>query len=417
MKKIELLSPVGDQETLYYAIHAGCDAVYLSGTNYGARKYAPNFTIEELEQAVKYCHLYGVKIYVTVNTLIYESEVDQLINYVRKLKEINVDALIMQDLGMIKLVNEIFPNMKNDLYQSKNSLDLLLNVTNDINKKTETDNKKYEKIFSRKKISMTYIIMAICVVMYLITVLMGLNNMNLLILGANNIELLKHGQIYRLITYGFLHGSIVHLISNMYCLYVIGSQVENNLDKKRFLTIYFIPNLLKYGLNIAICGVVLINIISEFSSIIVLMIFLPKEHINIHDFKFDKSNMKDILEISIPTTTTKLIGSLTYFLEPIILTNVLLKVGYNNSYITLEYGIINGYVYPLLLLPSFFTSAISHALLPNISYAYSNGMIKVVKKKLKQSILISLLVGIPSTIIFMIFPSGKRSEMTSPWHR
>lgn len=157
--------------------------------------------------------------------------------------EKNIDNVFVKDIDEIKKnkeINEIFPNMKNDLYQSKNSLDLLLNVTNDINKKTETDNKKYEKIFSRKKISMTYIIMAICVVMYLITVLMGLNNMNLLLLGANNIELLKHGQIYRLITYGFLHGSIIHLISNMYCLYVIGSQVENNLDKKRFLTIYFI---------------------------------------------------------------------------------------------------------------------------------------------------------------------------------
>lgn len=157
--------------------------------------------------------------------------------------EKNIDNVFVKDIDEIKKnkeINEIFPNMKNDLYQSKNSLDLLLNVTNDINKKTETDNKKYEKIFSRKKILMTYIIMAICVVMYLVTVLMGLNNMNLLLLGANNIELLKHGQIYRLITYGFLHGSIVHLISNMYCLYVIGSQVENNLDKKRFLTIYFV---------------------------------------------------------------------------------------------------------------------------------------------------------------------------------
>ena len=171
-----------------------------------------------------------------------------------------------------------------------------------------------------------------------------------------------------------------------------------------FLTIYFIPNLLKYGLNIAICGVVLINIISEFSSIIVLMIFLPKEHINIHDFKFDKSNMKDILEISIPTTTTKLIGSLTYFLEPIILTNVLLKVGYNNSYITLEYGIINGYVYPLLLLPSFFTMAISNALLPVVSNRYSNNDYKYTKYKIKQAIIISLFIGIPCTIIFMIFP-------------
>lgn len=157
--------------------------------------------------------------------------------------EKNIDNVFVKDIDEIKKnkeINEIFPNMKNDLYQSKNSLDLLLNVTNDINKKTETDNKKYEKIFSRKKILMTYIIMAICVVMYLVTVLMGLNNMNLLLLGANNIELLKHGQIYRLITYGFLHGSIVHLISNMYCLYVIGSQVENNLEKKRFLTIYFV---------------------------------------------------------------------------------------------------------------------------------------------------------------------------------
>lgn len=157
--------------------------------------------------------------------------------------EKNIDNVFVKDIDEIKKnkeINEIFPNMKNDLYQSKNSLDLLLNVTNDINKKTETDNKKYEKIFSRKKILMTYIIMAICVVMYLVTVIMGLNNMNLLLLGANNIQLLKHGQIYRLITYGFLHGSIVHLISNMYCLYVIGSQVENNLEKKRFLIVYFV---------------------------------------------------------------------------------------------------------------------------------------------------------------------------------
>ena len=157
--------------------------------------------------------------------------------------EKNIDNVFVKDIDEIKKnkeINEVFPNMKNDLYQSKNSLDLLLNVTNDINKKTETDNKKYEKIFSRKKILITYIIIAICILMYIVTVLMGLNNMNLLILGANNIELLKHGQFYRLITYGFLHGSIIHLISNMYCLYVIGSQVENNLDKKRFLTIYFI---------------------------------------------------------------------------------------------------------------------------------------------------------------------------------
>jgi len=171
-----------------------------------------------------------------------------------------------------------------------------------------------------------------------------------------------------------------------------------------FLTIYYIPNLLKNSLVTAITGVVLINIISEFSSIIVLLIFLPKEKINIKDFKFDKSNLKDILEISIPTTTTRLIGSITYFLEPIILTYVLLKVGYTNTYIITQYGVINGYVYPLLLLPSFFTMAISNALLPVVSNRYSKKDYKYTKYKIKQAIGLSLLIGIPATIIFMIIP-------------
>ena len=70
MKK-ELLSPAGNIESLYQAVHNGADAIYISGKNYGARKFADNFTIEEMEHATKYCHLYGVKVYVTANTLIY----------------------------------------------------------------------------------------------------------------------------------------------------------------------------------------------------------------------------------------------------------------------------------------------------------------------------------------------------------
>ena len=69
MKKIELLSPAGDMECLKMAVKCGCDAVYISGKDYGARKYASNFSMEEIEEAVKYCHLYGVLLYVTVNTL------------------------------------------------------------------------------------------------------------------------------------------------------------------------------------------------------------------------------------------------------------------------------------------------------------------------------------------------------------
>ena len=77
MKK-ELLSPAGSIDVLKQAIHNGCDAVYLGGKRFGARMFASNFDDEEMVQAIKYCHLYGVKIYVTVNTMIYENELDEI---------------------------------------------------------------------------------------------------------------------------------------------------------------------------------------------------------------------------------------------------------------------------------------------------------------------------------------------------
>lgn len=170
------------------------------------------------------------------------------------------------------------------------------------------------------------------------------------------------------------------------------------------LTIFIVSYMIKYSLVIAVTTVVLINIISEGTSIIILLFFLPKEKIKKEDLKKDNSLLKEIFSISIPTTTSRIIGSITYFLEPIILTNILKYTGYTTDYITLEYGIINGYVYPLLLLPSFFTLAISSAILPVISNSYSNGNIIYAKKKLKQAIFFSLLIGIPCTIIFILVP-------------
>ena len=108
----ELLSPVGNKECLYAAINNGADAIYLAGTNFGARKYAKNFTNEELKEAVDYAHLYGVKVYVTVNTIIYEEEIEELLKYVDYLYQIGVDALIMQDIGMISLVRQKYPNLE-----------------------------------------------------------------------------------------------------------------------------------------------------------------------------------------------------------------------------------------------------------------------------------------------------------------
>ena len=112
MKKPELLAPAGSMESLKAAIAAGCDAVYLSGKMYGARAFANNFSNEELDEAINLCHLYGIKVYITVNTLIYDDEVDSFIKYVEYIYKLGVDAIIMQDLGMIDLVRKTFPNLE-----------------------------------------------------------------------------------------------------------------------------------------------------------------------------------------------------------------------------------------------------------------------------------------------------------------
>ncbi len=110
--KHELLVPVGNYPSLIAAINNGADAVYLGGKKFGARAFADNFTLDDISEATKLCHLYGVKIYITVNTLIYEHEIDEALDYVRELHKIGVDALIMQDVGFINLVHQTFPNLE-----------------------------------------------------------------------------------------------------------------------------------------------------------------------------------------------------------------------------------------------------------------------------------------------------------------
>ena len=112
MKRIELLSPAGNMDSLVAAVQAGCDAVYLGGTLFGARAFAGNFNDEEIVKAIKYCHLYGVKVYVTTNILIYEREVETFLKYVEFLHKNNVDAILIQDLGMLDLVHKTFPNLE-----------------------------------------------------------------------------------------------------------------------------------------------------------------------------------------------------------------------------------------------------------------------------------------------------------------
>lgn len=112
MKRVELLAPAGSFEALEAAVMSGADAVYLGGFKFGARAFAANFDKITMIKAVNYAHLYGVRIYVTVNTLIYDDEVTEFLEYISFLNEIGVDALIIQDLGMMHLISKTYPNLE-----------------------------------------------------------------------------------------------------------------------------------------------------------------------------------------------------------------------------------------------------------------------------------------------------------------
>lgn len=175
----------------------------------------------------------------------------------------------------------------------------------------------------------------------------------------------------------------------------------------RLLLYYFyLPTLAFKSYSYIICFLILSNVLSELASIIVLISFLPKNiEIKKRDFLPRLDYVKSSLEIGIPNTAGRLIGSIGYFFEPIILTCALTLAGYSNNYITYNYGVITGYVIPIVLLPSFFTMTISQALLPSISKDYANNKIKSVKRKLKLAIMISLLIGSVFTFFFVSFPS------------
>lgn len=183
--------------------------------------------------------------------------------------------------------------------------------------------------------------------------------------------------------------------------------VSNLLEDLVRLTLMIIgiPFFLPKGLEYAVCYIILSNVISEGVSILVLFLFLPKKiQLKKEDLIPKKDYMKESLSIGIPNTTGRLLGSIGYFLEPILLTTTLLSLGYSSKFITTEYGILSGYVMPLLLLPSFFTMAISQALLPVVSREYTRGNYTFVRRKIKQAILYSLAIGIPVTLFFIIFP-------------
>ena len=172
-----------------------------------------------------------------------------------------------------------------------------------------------------------------------------------------------------------------------------------------FLIIVFIPNILYKAITVTVSYLIGINMISEFISVLVLLLFIKNKKISKKNLIPQKKEIASIFSIAVPTTLSRLIGSISYFFEPIIITSLLSINGYSIDNIIEEYGLIEGFVLPLLLMPSFLTNALSSALIPDIAKKYVKKDIWTIKRRMKQIIKISLIIGIAVSIILYINPS------------
>ena len=172
----------------------------------------------------------------------------------------------INDIEKNPLVLEVFPDIVEKTQHDEKGIELLFKITDDINGTNERKNKKMEKIFSSKKPIVTWIIIALCIIMFFVSG-MGYDTYTLVKYGANFSGLVRNGELYRLVTYMFLHAGIVHIGLNMYSLYIVGPRVEDFFGKWKYALIYFIsgicggllsigvtPNVVSVGASGAIFG-------------------------------------------------------------------------------------------------------------------------------------------------------------------
>lgn len=154
-----------------------------------------------------------------------------------------VDVEIVDSIDCLsngKSISSLFPEIKNDVIEANDDMDFFINVTNDINNQTEKKNKLYEKTFRKKTIIVTYALIAINLLVYLLS-LFNIINVSSFWMES---ESFKNGEFYRAFTAMFFHWDIIHLACNMYSLYLIGTQIENVMGKYKFLFIYIVSGII-----------------------------------------------------------------------------------------------------------------------------------------------------------------------------
>lgn len=178
----------------------------------------------------------------SVNTLNILLNVSDNISSLEEVK--NISSIKIADVKEIiddKNILEIFPKIKNKLIKDKEGFDLILNITSDINAKTMRDNEAYSRIFEPKRLVITPILIGICICIFVLMFSIGKGSSDLktlLMFGANYRPLVRSGQVWRLLTSIFLHIDIIHLIVNMYALFIIGRQVESFLGRFKYLIVF-----------------------------------------------------------------------------------------------------------------------------------------------------------------------------------
>ena len=167
-------------------------------------------------------------------------------------KNVSVSIYDMNDIKK-SVMTRIFPDIVEKTHHEEHGMEYLFKITDDINISNERKNKRMEKIFSSKKPIVTYILIALCIIMFVISGF-GYDTIKLVEYGASYTPFVKNGEIYRLITYMFLHGGFIHIFLNMYSLCIVGPKVEDFFGKWKYALIYLISGISGGLLSVALNG-------------------------------------------------------------------------------------------------------------------------------------------------------------------
>ena len=210
-------------------------------------KFRSNQIIKKLKKKTLTMHMNALSIYIDLGDNVTDISVDDGRN--------NLSVLVksINDLTKNKMIKEIFPDIVEKTHHDEDGMELLFKITDNINTVNERKSKKMEKIFSNKKPIVTNAIIVLCIMMFIISGF-GFDTYTLVKYGANSSTLVKGGEYYRLFSYMFLHAGFIHILLNMYSLYIVGPQVENFFGKWKYILIYLFSGISGGLLSIAFNG-------------------------------------------------------------------------------------------------------------------------------------------------------------------